>query len=65
MPIYEYKCESCGHELETIQQFSDDPLRTCPECQEERLIKKMSYTAPPKGKGEGWHANDYPKRGPR
>ena len=32
MPIYEYRCSSCGHELEALQKFSDAPLVTCPSC---------------------------------
>ena len=32
MPTYEYACTACGHELEAVQKFSDDPLTECPEC---------------------------------
>ena len=32
MPTYEYACTSCGHHLEAVQSFTDDPLTTCPEC---------------------------------
>jgi putative FmdB family regulatory protein len=32
MPTYEYACTSCGHQLEAVQSFSDDPLTECPEC---------------------------------
>ncbi|HXY28670.1 MAG TPA: FmdB family zinc ribbon protein [Acidimicrobiales bacterium] len=32
MPTYEYACTACGHRLEAVQSFSDDPLTTCPEC---------------------------------
>jgi len=32
MPTYEYACTSCGHRLEAVQSFSDDPLTTCPDC---------------------------------
>ena len=38
MPTYQYACTACGHELETVQSFSDDPLTQCPEC-EGRLRK--------------------------
>ena len=37
MPIYEYKCSECEHELEVIQRFSDDPLKKCPECNKNSL----------------------------
>lgn len=32
MPTYQYACSDCGHELEAVQSFSDDPLTECPEC---------------------------------
>ena len=32
MPTYEYACTACGHRLEAVQSFTDDPLRECPEC---------------------------------
>jgi putative FmdB family regulatory protein len=32
LPTYEYACTACGHRLEAVQKFSDDPLTECPEC---------------------------------
>jgi putative FmdB family regulatory protein len=32
VPTYEYSCTTCGHQLEAVQKFSDDPLTECPEC---------------------------------
>lgn len=32
MPTYEYRCKSCGEELEVVQSFTDDPLTECPAC---------------------------------
>ena len=32
MPTYEYACTACGHRLEAVQSFTDDPLTECPEC---------------------------------
>ena len=32
MPTYEYACNACGHRLEAVQSFTDDPLTECPEC---------------------------------
>ena len=32
MPTYEYACTTCGHRLEAVQSFTDDPLSECPEC---------------------------------
>ncbi len=42
MPIYEYRCQACGHELESMQKMSDEPLTECPECQAPQLTKLMS-----------------------
>lgn len=60
MPIYEYQCESCGHQLETIQRMSDDPLTDCPECEEPQLKKLMSAAAF-RLKGSGWYETDFKK----
>ncbi len=58
MPIYEYKCLKCGHELEKIQRFSDPPLRDCPACQKPALEKQLS--APGfRLKGGGWYETDF------
>ena len=45
MPIYEYKCSECEHELEVIQRFSDDPLKKCPECNKNSLNKLISSSS--------------------
>lgn len=58
MPIYEYKCESCGHELEALQKISDDPLKECPSCHQETLKKKVSAAAF-RLKGGGWYETDF------
>ena len=42
MPIYEYRCQSCGHQMEALQKMSDDALLECPECGEPQLTKLMS-----------------------
>ena len=41
MPIYEYRCDSCGHQLEALQKMSDPLLSECPQCHEEKLTKLM------------------------
>ncbi|MBU2887386.1 zinc ribbon domain-containing protein [Gilvimarinus agarilyticus] len=58
MPIYEYRCESCGHELEALQKLSDAPLTDCPACQQSSLIKKIS-AAGFRLKGGGWYETDF------
>lgn len=58
MPIYEYRCDSCAHELETLQKVSDPPLEVCPQCQQPRLRKMVS--APSfRLKGGGWYETDF------
>ena len=42
MPIYEYRCEACGHEHEAMQKMSDAPLTDCPACSSAALIKMVS-----------------------
>ena len=58
MPIYEYRCESCGHEQEVMQKMSDAPLTTCPECNKD-TYKKLISAAGFQLKGNGWYATDF------
>jgi putative FmdB family regulatory protein len=58
MPIYEYACQDCGHEFETLQKMSEDPLRVCPACQAPSLRRLVS-AAGFQLKGTGWYATDF------
>ena len=58
MPIYEYRCESCGHEMEVIQKMADDPLTECPECAKPTL-KKLISAGGFILKGTGWYETDF------
>lgn len=58
MPIYEYRCESCGHELEALQKMSDPLLTQCPECGQASLKKALSV-AGFRLKGGGWYETDF------
>ena len=58
MPIYEYRCENCGHELEAVQKISESPLVTCPECSADTLKKRIS-AAGFRLKGGGWYETDF------
>ncbi|MBF0589686.1 MAG: zinc ribbon domain-containing protein [Magnetococcales bacterium] len=42
MPIYDYKCDGCGHTFEETRRMADPPLTLCPECQEEKVRKVLS-----------------------
>jgi putative FmdB family regulatory protein len=58
MPIYEYRCEACDHELEVIQKMSDPVLSECPECKRDSL-KKVISAAAFRLKGSGWYETDF------
>jgi len=58
MPIYEYRCEACGHYLETLQKISDPPLTVCHKCGEPALKKLISASAF-RLKGGGWYETDF------
>jgi putative FmdB family regulatory protein len=58
MPIYEYQCQSCGHEHEALQKLSAEPLIICPACSKPELMKKIS-AAGFRLKGTGWYETDF------
>ena len=58
MPIYEYVCSECGHELEALQKFSDAPLSRCPSCDSDGLKKKISSPGF-RLSGSGWYETDF------
>jgi putative FmdB family regulatory protein len=61
VPLYEYRCTSCGYSFEKIQSFSAEPEKVCPKCQGE-LIRPV--TAPAlRFAGAGWYVNDYAGKG--
>ena len=58
MPIYAYKCESCGFAKDTLQKMSDAPLTDCPACGA-AAFKKQLTAAGFQLKGSGWYATDF------
>jgi putative FmdB family regulatory protein len=58
MPIYAYKCGSCGHAKDVLQKISDAPLTTCPACGAEAFGKQLT-AAGFQLKGSGWYATDF------
>lgn len=56
MPTYTYRCDTCGHQFETVQRFSDDPLTACPTCGASirRVIQPVGVVF----KGSGWYITD-------
>jgi len=61
LPLYEYRCTSCGYSFEKIQNYSANPETECPKCGGE-LIRPV--TAPAlRFEGAGWYVNDYAAKG--
>lgn len=58
MPIYEYRCASCGYQKEYLVRMSDAPLTVCPECHK-GTFNKMVTAAGFQLKGSGWYVTDF------
>ena len=58
MPIYAYKCESCGHAKDVLQKISDAPLTVCPQCGASAFHKQVT-AAGFQLKGSGWYVTDF------
>ena len=58
MPLYDYRCDACGHKFDELQKVSDEPIRLCPSCGEEkarRVVSNSSFQL----KGSGWYKDHY------
>ncbi|ANN69113.1 FmdB family zinc ribbon protein [Bordetella bronchialis] len=62
MPIYAYKCSSCGHAKDVLQKISDAPLTVCPECGASTFAKQVT-AAGFQLKGSGWYVTDFRNNG--
>jgi putative FmdB family regulatory protein len=58
MPIYPYRCESCGFEKDHLQKLSDPLLGACPECGSDTYSRQLT-AAGFQLKGSGWYATDF------
>jgi len=58
MPIYEYRCQSCGHQQEFLQKVGDAPMTVCTQCGKPSF-SKMVTAAGFQLKGSGWYATDF------
>jgi len=58
MPIYAYKCDSCGHAKDVLRKISDAPLTDCPQCGG-ASFKKQVTAAGFQLKGSGWYVTDF------
>jgi putative FmdB family regulatory protein len=62
VPIYEYRCSSCGFQKEYLRKVSDPLLSFCPACSKE-TFGKMLTSAGFQLKGGGWYATDFKNSG--
>jgi putative FmdB family regulatory protein len=60
MPIYEYKCQSCGERHEKLQKYADPPCKKCPHCG--GVLKKLISSPAIQFKGSGFYITDYAKK---
>jgi putative FmdB family regulatory protein len=58
MPIYEYRCEACGHQEDHLQKLSEPALTKCPACGKKKYRKQLT-AAGFQLKGSGWYATDF------
>ncbi len=58
MPIYAYRCGSCGFEKDHLQKLSDSALHVCPQCGQATYTKQVT-AAGFQLKGTGWYATDF------
>lgn len=60
MPLYEYKCEKCGHQFEKIEGHTASTTKKCPKCGAKAT--RMISSAAIQFKGSGWYVTDYAKK---
>ena len=58
MPIYAYRCSTCGHAKDVLQRMSDPLLTLCPECGASTFVKQVT-AAGFQLKGSGWYVTDF------
>jgi len=63
MPMYEYQCKKCKHTFEKIMQYSDKPLKNCPDCGAKNSLEQTISAPAFQFKGAGWYVTDYAKKG--
>jgi putative FmdB family regulatory protein len=58
MPIYAYRCSTCGHAQDMLRKISDPPLNVCPACGAATFVKQVT-AAGFQLKGSGWYVTDF------
>jgi putative FmdB family regulatory protein len=59
MPTYDYRCEACQHQFEEMQSMKDEPLKTCPKCNQDQLRRLFGTGAGILFRGSGFYITDY------
>lgn len=59
MPTYEYVCKDCGYEFEEFQSITAEPIKICPKCGGEHVVRKISAGGGLVFKGSGFYITDY------
>lgn len=62
MPTYDYRCDGCGHTLDAFQSITEEALKTCPECGEDKLRRLIGAGAGIIFKGSGFYETDYKRK---
>lgn len=62
MPTYSYECDACGHKYDQFQMMSDEPIKVCPSCGEEKARRLIGAGAGLIFKGSGFYITDYVKK---
>jgi putative FmdB family regulatory protein len=60
MPLYEYRCRTCGHQFELIQKFTDPPMDRCERCG--GVVEKLLSAPGLQFKGSGFYITDYARK---
>ncbi len=61
MPTYDYECRLCGHKFEFFQNIKDAPIKKCPACSKDSLVRLIGAGAGIIFKGSGFYCTDYRK----
>ena len=61
MPTYQYRCKSCSYEFEELEKISDQPLKTCPSCKKDSVVRIFAGGSGLVFKGSGFYQTDYKK----
>lgn len=61
MPTYDYECKKCGHHFEKSHSMTAEPVKTCPKCKKDAVVRLIGPGSGMIFKGSGFYATDYRK----